>query len=135
MGCYTTFAASVTVIVLLAGGGLLRTSLGDICGDTPAKDQASFADYVDVLLGILVKETTARLPDQLTYDATVPGSNFPGSVTGTATCYDQGDITYEDCSKCLSELLPYLEECETTSSTGGASLEGRCMIQFHENLQ
>ncbi|CAL1392623.1 unnamed protein product [Linum trigynum] len=134
----TTFAASLraTVIVLLVGVGHLRTSLGyPICGDTPATNQVNFAGYSRVLLDELVEKTTSVLPDKFTFDATVPGIGGPGSVSGTGTCYHQGDKTADDCGNCLSDLRPYLDECTKNCSTAGAFFQGRCMIQIQENLQ
>ncbi|CAL1392627.1 unnamed protein product [Linum trigynum] len=135
MACYTTFAASLmAMVVVLAGGGHLRTSLGaPICGDTPATDQTSFAGYARSVLDILVKDTASWLPDKFNYDVTIPVEGGPGSASGTGTCYDQGHKTAEDCGKCLSQLQPQLEKCTTTSSTAGAFYQGRCMIQLWEN--
>ncbi|CAI0454506.1 unnamed protein product [Linum tenue] len=125
----STFAASLmatVIIVLVVGVGHLRTSLGaPICGDTPAKDQTGFADYVRVLLNDLVNETTSVLPDKFTYDSMIPGIGGPGSVSGTGTCYDQGDKTAADCGNCLSDLRPYLDDCTKNSSTAGAFYQGR----------
>ncbi|CAL1392629.1 unnamed protein product [Linum trigynum] len=138
MGYYYTsaFAASLmaTVIIVLIGGGNLRTSFGaPICGDTPATDQSTFAGYGQGLLDILVGETARWVPDKFTYGATVPRNGGPGSASGFGTCVDQGPKTAEDCRKCLFQLQPQLEACLYTSSTGGASYEGRCMIQFWQN--
>ncbi|CAL1392619.1 unnamed protein product [Linum trigynum] len=141
MAYHTTFTASLmatAIIVLLAGGGQLRTSLGaPFCGDTPATYQEMFASVVHSLIDDLVQYTPSVLPDEFTYSRTVPSFGGRGSAVGTGTCYDQGEIkkTIEDCGKCLSELQPYLELCAKYFSSGGAFYEGRCMIQFQENLQ
>ncbi|CAL1392618.1 unnamed protein product [Linum trigynum] len=127
---------ATAIIVLLAGGGQLRTSLGaSLCGNTPATYQEMFASNVHSLVDDLVQYTTSVLPDEFTYSRTVPSFGGPGSVSGTGTCYDQGAITAADCANCLSELQPYLELCAQYFSSGGASYDGRCTIQFQENLQ
>ncbi|CAL1392631.1 unnamed protein product [Linum trigynum] len=139
MGYYytSTFAAAslmATVLVLLVGGGHLHTSFGaPICGDTPAPDQSTFAGYAQGLLDILVEETASWVPEKFTYSTTVPRNGGPGSASGFGTCVDQGHKTAVDCRKCLFQLQPQLETCLYTSSTGGASYEGRCMIQFWQN--
>ncbi|CAL1397634.1 unnamed protein product [Linum trigynum] len=130
---YTTFKAAVLVITVIVG----RVHGDSICGPTPAKDQATFAGYLDHLLYDLVKHSVNHLPPPgamvITYTATYPPEGGPGSVTGTARCYEVGYGSVSACAICLNDMWPYLQQCETTSSSGGAYYGGRCDIVFHEN--